>query len=526
MRILHGRDRGSRTARSILVALVAAAVTVGTSAQAQAQDPKPGPGTYTIQQTLSDEAQLSTIAFDALGFLTGSLGADSFFPPGKVADFWGFQALRDNDPSGMGHNTDFLTAAALNMLSVLTADQRAALRRLAAAQVSEINQYGYDRFVLMKAFRRLLAGDLPPGTTGLSRSAVQAFSSELYRLDGRISLERAAVMGPMLASLTTSQRATLDAMVGKGMTSWPKATEPADLKGLDRDTKVAVMTYAGDLFSWYAGDVEADVYFCPERQGTYFGSFYLKDAPAVGNPDYSIGTNITGDMGKALLAALTPAQAALITGLVDQQRSTLKDIVDVRRRVSVQLRTYRSGGAADVPTTQALMSRYGSDDGALAYAYATAFAKVNSTLTDAQRTRLQALRTQTVGSFTPAAAYLYASPIAAPTVRNTDFLFGTTASAATPTVALSARSTTVPRGTPVTVAIRTTGDVAGATVVVSGQPAGQASTVLRRVTLTRAGLRYVRLVITRTTRLTASLRDPATGATISSTPITIAVRRG
>ena len=25
--------------------------------------------------------------------------------------------------------------------------------------------------------------------------------------------------------------------------------------------------------SWYAGSVTADVYFCPERQGTYFGSF-------------------------------------------------------------------------------------------------------------------------------------------------------------------------------------------------------------------------------------------------------------
>jgi hypothetical protein len=41
------------------------------------------------------------------------------------------------------------------------------------------------------------------------------------------------------------------------------------------------MTYAGDIYSWYAGSVEADVYFCPERQGTYFGSFYLKDTPVM-----------------------------------------------------------------------------------------------------------------------------------------------------------------------------------------------------------------------------------------------------
>jgi hypothetical protein len=68
--------------------------------------------TMTISQTLSDEAQRNTIAFDGLAFLTGSLGADSFFPPGKVADFWGFQYLRNNDPSEMGHNPLFLTSAA------------------------------------------------------------------------------------------------------------------------------------------------------------------------------------------------------------------------------------------------------------------------------------------------------------------------------------------------------------------------------------------------------------------------------
>jgi hypothetical protein len=31
------------------------------------------------------------------------------------------------------------------------------------------------------------------------------------------------------------------------------------------------MAYASDLFSWYAGSIDADVYYCPERHGTYFG---------------------------------------------------------------------------------------------------------------------------------------------------------------------------------------------------------------------------------------------------------------
>jgi hypothetical protein len=84
-------------------------------------------------------------------------------------------------------------------------------------------------------------------------------------------------MGQILNSLSAEQTTYFDAMVGKGMMEWNTVQEPEDVRGLDRDTKAAVMTYVADLFSWHAGSIEADAYFCPERHGTYFGSFYLKD---------------------------------------------------------------------------------------------------------------------------------------------------------------------------------------------------------------------------------------------------------
>jgi len=376
-----------------------------------------------MEQTLSDRAQLTTIAFDALGFLTGTLGSDSFFPPGKVADFWGFQYLRDNDPSEMGHNTDFLTKAALNMLVVLDDDQRQQLVDLAREQVDDINQYGMARFTLMEAFRRVLERDLPVGTTGLDETAVADYSATLYQLDGMISLQRAEVMGPILAALTDEQRAALDALEGTGMTTWPDQAEPEFMRALSHDEKVAVMTYAGDLFSWYASDVAADVYFCPERQGTYFGSFYLKDAPAVGNPGYSIGTNITGDMGDALLAVLTPAQAELITSLVDDQRDDLNGIVTVRTEVAEALREFRTGGSTTQSTVDELMAEYGRLDGSLVYRYAVAFAEVAATLTADQQAALYALRVQTIGDLAPTGAYLYAQEIPMPAESDTDFLF-------------------------------------------------------------------------------------------------------
>ncbi|MCP4542087.1 MAG: hypothetical protein GY832_33595, partial [Chloroflexi bacterium] len=392
----------------------------------QAPGERPGgeAAAHNIEQALSDRAQSTTISFDALAFLTGNLGADSFYPPGKVADFWGFQYLRDNDPTEMGHNTDFLTSAALNVLYILTPSQRAELVTLAEGQVDSINEYGYNRFVLIDAFRRLLEGDLPAGSTGLDEQAVQAYSAELYRLDGEISFERAQVMGRLLSSLDATQLAHLDGMVGQGMLEWPDVEEPSDLRSLDRDVKVAVMTYAGDMFSWYAGSVEADVYFCPERQGTYFGSFYLKDAPAMGNPDYTISSSLTGDMGDTMLGFLSADQAQLVTGLVDVQRPYLLGIVDARQAVSEQLRRFMAGESPDSATVLNLMEEYGELDGAIVYNFATSFAQLDQSLSDEQRAQLMALRAEMLGNMIyPTGAYLYSEPVAMPEVPNTDFLF-------------------------------------------------------------------------------------------------------
>jgi len=378
----------------------------------------------TIGQTLSDEGQRNTISFSALSFISGSLGADSFFPPGKVADFWGFQYLRDNDPSEKGHNTDFLTNAANNMLYILNDEQLTELVTLAESQVDSINQYAYQRFPLMKAFRRLLDGESPTAASGLDLNAIKSYSAQLYRLDGEISLQRAQVMGGILNSLNSEQRAYLDAIKGLGMLEWPEVSEQLDRQAYEHDVHVAIMTYAGDLFSWYLGSIEADVYFAPERQGTYFGSFYMKDAPAMGNSDYTIDSALTGNMGQTVLDLLTTEQAKILIDIVDTQSEALNGIVNVRESVSQQLRKYIEGLTVDNDNVLQLMEYYGELDGEIIYLYAMKFAELNESLSSEQKTDFAQLRVQILGDFDPDGAYLYSNPIEMPEIRNTDFLFG------------------------------------------------------------------------------------------------------
>ncbi|NWJ98940.1 MAG: hypothetical protein HXX20_24635, partial [Chloroflexi bacterium] len=377
---------------------------------------------YTLEQAMSDNAQLSTIAFSGLAFITGSSGADTFMPPGKVADFFGFQYMRDVDTAGYGHNTTFLSRVANNVLYILNDEQKAKLVALAKEQAPLYVNFAYNRFPLMNVFRRSLSGDIPTGSTGLNIQAVSTYTAGLYKTDADLSYNRAVVVGQIITSFTDEQKAYLAKMQFNNYLSWPDVAENDTLKrGLTNDEYVAVMTYASELFSWYKGGLDADVYFCPERHGTYFGGFYMKDYPAMNNPDYFISTAITGDSGQEFLKVLTTEQRALVTGIIAEQRSALTEIAQIRTTISTELRKAITGGTVDKTLVYSLIGRYGELDGQMSALYASRFSAVNKTLTESQRAALIKLRNLDV---VPQGAYKFSTPVAMPVIPNTDFLFG------------------------------------------------------------------------------------------------------
>jgi len=381
-------------------------------------------GRYTMEQTLSEEAQRNTIAFDGLAFLTGSVGSQSFLPPGKVADYSGFQYLRDNDPTDLGHNTSFVTIIANTVLNILSTDQINLFVASARNQIDLINQFAYKRFPLLDAFRRLQQGDLPAGTTQLSKEAVMAYTAELYRVDGQISYGRAQLFGRLLNSMTAAQKTELAALKKiDGVGHWSiNPANPLETWHLDRDIQVAVMTYASEMYAWYAGSVAADVYFCPERQGTYFGSFYLKDWPAMGNPNYSIDEQLTASAGENFLNILTPTQSAQVRGLVSLQHQALTELVSKREAIATELRRFLDNQTADESEVITLSETYGELDGEISYYYAVTFTQVWKSLTDDQKAQLFRLADE-LGYLAPDGAFLYSEPIPMPEIINTDFMF-------------------------------------------------------------------------------------------------------
>jgi hypothetical protein len=387
------------------------------------QQPRESGKRYSIEQAISDRAQLHTIAFDGLAFLTGDFGYDTFLPPGKVSDYFGFQYMRDIDAREGGHNTSFLTRIAHNMLTILNDSQKAQLLALAKEQESNIRRFAEMRLPLIKAFRLNLEGKVPPGSVGLDRQAVIKYSADLYALDGMLSYQRAKVMGSVLHGLNEQQKAALSLLKFGDSSTWPEVPEPFDRRSMSHEASVAVMTYASEMFSWYAGSLEADTYFCPERHGMYFGGFGMKTAPAMGKQNYSISTTLTGDSGENFLATLTEVQRKHVTSLIDLQRQNLNEIVRVRQAIATELRRFLRGETADKNKVLALSKRYGELDGEMSYLYATAFAKVGQTLSVQQRKVLVSLRASNPND--PKGPFLYSSPISMPRIDNTDTFFGT-----------------------------------------------------------------------------------------------------
>lgn len=379
---------------------------------------------YSIEQAISDNAQLHTIAFNGLAFITGDFGAATFIPPGKVCDFFGFQYMRDIDVAQTGHNPMFLNRVAANVLFTLNAQQRAMFEQLARKQAPQLRDLAMRRMPLIKAFYRQLNNEIPAGSRGLNSNAVADYVGNIFAFDAELSCDRAKMYGDLIKTLTAEQKDYLAKMKFGDFGSWPDVNmDQYKLpRGTEKMVNVAYMTYASEFFSWYAGSVEADTYFCPERHGTYFGGFYMKDMPAMGKRDFNISASLTGDSGAAFVDLLNPTQREQVTGIIERQGADIRKTIDVRRAISTELRKYLKGEAADRNMVIELGRQYGKLDGDLSWMYTVAFANVNRTLTADQRQSMLKLRN--LEGYHSALAYVYSDPMQSlPALPNTDSFF-------------------------------------------------------------------------------------------------------
>lgn len=377
---------------------------------------------FDMAQTLSKGAQEHTISYSGVAFYTGCFYASTFYPPGKVADYFGFQYFRDNDPDEGGHNTDFLTKAAYHTIHLLDDAQLKVLIDLAKLQDSLIYAYAYARMPVIKSFHRYLDNDIPLGKTQLNKEAVIQASKEIYLIDGELSYGRAKAFSTVIKSLTQEQKDYLYALNSIGMQLWEMPQKPD--RNIPRELNTHVMTNCSEMFSWFLGSHEADTYFCPERQGTYFGGFFMKDAPAMGNSGYAIDMETTADKGSYMLnSILDETQEQQIRGIYTSIVAYLDSITAVRANISTELRKFWTQDEIDKKSILDWSEKYGEYDGNYIYTMADQFVEVARTLTSQQRDTLIWLRELEDFPCKSDTVFLYSKEIKEPVLDNTDLFF-------------------------------------------------------------------------------------------------------
>ncbi len=378
---------------------------------------------YSIEQATSDNAQLHTISFAALSFMSSGICEMSFLPPGKHASYFGFQYLRDVVGGPAGHGQDFVPRVANGLLYILSRQQREILIDLAKQQREKIEQFALRRFPLLLSFERYANKQLPRATTRLDKSKIVQHSGELYALDGELSYERAVAFGKVVASLTREQKNRLNQFKNKAYDSWPRRNEQLDKRRFEHPIHVAIMTYASELFSWYIGNQQKDVYFTPERTAAYFGAYWTKAAPmkAVRRDNYRISTELTGDSGAMFLRMLGSPQRSQITNLIARQKPFLMEMVRVRKSIAAEIRKMFGGNAANADKIVGLSRNFGELDGEIAYLYADAFTNIKSSLSQSQLRK--AVQIRNIAQYPCNGAFIYAEPSQVPRVENINSFF-------------------------------------------------------------------------------------------------------
>ncbi len=142
--------------------------------------------------------------------------------------------------------------------------------------------------------------------------------------------------------------------------------------------RAQLSTIAFSGLAFLAGDFGGANFMPPGKVCDFFGFQYMRDIDAAEkwrNPMF-----------------LSRMAANVMHILNEGQRKLLSEMIEVRTAISTELRKFLAGRQADKQKVLALGRRYGELDGEVSWMYASAFARVNRTLTAEQRATMMKLR--------------------------------------------------------------------------------------------------------------------------------------
>lgn len=321
------------------------------------------------------EAQLrSAVASRTLTWLTGTTANNDYISVGRMANFFGFVALRVS--SGQS-----LTRAhvARDTLSVLAPPQIDTLIALLDEQIPPHQATQNARIQMNRALEDLLLGD------HIDQAKFLALGRSYGAAEAELGRVIAQSFGAIAQTLTSEQETKLrqirEGHAAGQPVEFPRSGNTQKFPNVDRQELVNL---AARFLSWTTGSPEFNDFEVVGKPSQHFGfvSLRLASGHAVRR----------GAIAKRVLDILTQDQARMLDLAVQQNVEDFGAFLALRGDLMRELEVALDGALIDDTKVQRLGAAVGEIEARMTWSQAKAMLNVRDALSEAQLTELLALR--------------------------------------------------------------------------------------------------------------------------------------
>lgn len=321
------------------------------------------------------------VASRTLTWLTGSSSNNDHISVGRLANFFGFVALRVSS----GHSLK-RSAVAKSTLAILTEPQIDALVTLVNAQKEPFERTQATRYAMNRALEGLLVGETISKDAFLALGAAYGASeAELGRVIGQ-------GLGDVAQTLTADQHTKLAMIRSANLAGRGHESEHSNHKiRMSQEAKQELVNIAARFLSWTTGSKDFNDFEVVGKPSQHFGFVSLR---MESNHGVRRGT-----VAKEVWNMLASDKQQMIDAAVDHNATTFDEFLAIRAQLMRTLETALAGDVIDVARVQELGAALGNVEASMTWAQAVAMLRVRDTMDEAQLNALLAIRAKyTVGT--------------------------------------------------------------------------------------------------------------------------------
>ena len=316
----------------------------------------------------------NAIASRTLTWLTGSSANNDYISVGRMANFFGFVALRVSSGQSVTRSN-----VANDALTVLTAEQRETLIALLEEQKPAYQMTQSARFALNRALEGMLVGD------SIERDAFVAMGRAYGAAEAELGRVIAQRLGEVAQTLTRQQQTAFDEIrtahaAGQGHLV---ARERVRLR-LSQEDKQELVNIAARLISWTTGTEAFNDFEVVGKPSQHFGFVSLRIASNHGVQ--------RGAVAKEVLALLTPQQRSEIESAAAHDARAFVEFLAARAELMRTLETALQGNIIDAKRVATLGAKVGEIEASMTLSQANAMLAIRDTLTQEQSSALLSMR--------------------------------------------------------------------------------------------------------------------------------------